>query len=455
MTKRTLVALILVAAAAVVAAPAAVAQAIPGQRGTVWVTNRTLNNVSLYDAATGTLVATIPVGRDPGDVVVPPGSGKAYVTNELDNTVSVISTATRAVINTIPVGSRPHHIEVSRDGVAVYFGEFGTNKVGVIDTRSDTLTEYVSSANPLARTHQAFPTRDGRLVFAANEAANEVSAIDRATGQIAFAIAVGNRPSEVLVTPDGRTAYVSVRNENKVKRIDVATRTITGEVEVGTQPDTLQLTPDGRFVVVGLRGTPAAIAVVDTGSLSLAATVAVAGTGTLAGHNWLSADGRYSFVAFEGGTAPGVAVVDHASQTVVATYAYPGGGRPHGIFYADPAATAGPSIAIASRLVRVTGSRVAAVKVTCGADTIGSCRGTLTLGRFGSRGFAIEAGVTRAVRVRVSRQAFNRLLRLGEMRVRARAVARDLLDNARVATGVITLKAPRVPKPLGPSPLTG
>jgi hypothetical protein len=52
-------------------------------------------------------------------------------------------------------------------------------------------------------------------------------------------------------------------------------------------------------------------------------------TTTIAGHQWTSRDGRFTFAAFEGGTSPGVAVIDHrAGNTVVATLAYPG--RPHG-----------------------------------------------------------------------------------------------------------------------------
>jgi hypothetical protein len=51
---------------------------------------------------------------------------------------------------------------------------------------------------------------------------------------------------------------------------------------------------------------------------------------TLAAHQWTSANGRYSFAAYEGGTSPGLAIVDHrAGNQIVATLAYPG--RPHGV----------------------------------------------------------------------------------------------------------------------------
>ena len=327
----------LLAAPLLLAATGAGAEAEPlaRERGTLWVTNRALNNVALYDAATGNLIATVAVGRDAGDVTVAPGTGKAYVANEADNTVSVISLASRSVTKTISVGSRPHHIETSADGTRVVVGLFGTNKVAVIDTRTDAVTEYAASTNPAARTHQAWPGSDG-LVFAANEVTDDIVVIDTKTGAIVFSLSVGTRPSEVLVTEDGRTAYVSLRGENKVKVVDLVRRQVTGEVTVGTEPDTLQLTPDGRTLVVALRGRPAQVVFVDTFALRVTRTIDAAGAGTLAAHHWLSRDARYTFVAFEGGT-PGVAVIENASGRVVRTDPYPGGGRPHGLHLADGA----------------------------------------------------------------------------------------------------------------------
>ena len=90
--------------------------ALPAAQGTVWVTNRTLNNVTVFEAATGNVLGTIPTGRSSADVSVSQQAGKAYVTNEADNSISVISLASRQVLKTIPVGAIPHHIKVTRDG---------------------------------------------------------------------------------------------------------------------------------------------------------------------------------------------------------------------------------------------------------------------------------------------------------------------------------------------------
>ena len=60
----------------------------PGTR-TVYVTNNGDNSVSVIDASTRTVTATVPA-NNPFEVAVDPGTRTVYVTNEDDGTVSLI-----------------------------------------------------------------------------------------------------------------------------------------------------------------------------------------------------------------------------------------------------------------------------------------------------------------------------------------------------------------------------
>ncbi len=331
------VVLVVVAVAAFSTSLAGLAQGadrLAGEYGTVWVTNRTLHNVTAFDAGTGEVVATIPVGNAPIGVVAPLVTGKVYTSDEDSNQVSVISRATRTRIRTIPMGPRPHHMMASMRGDRVYVAEFGSNTVGVIDTATDTkVATFAASPEARARTHAVWPSLDGRRLYATNEVTNDIAAIDTKTGRLLWNLPVGERPSEILVMPDGRTAYVTVRNEDKLKEVDLTVPRLTGrEANVGRQPDTIQLTHDQRTLVVTLRaGTPAQVSFVTVKTMQVT-RVAVPGTTT--GHHWLSRGGRYTFVATEGqGDAAGVAVIDNRTLRAVDQYPYPGGGRPHGVFY--------------------------------------------------------------------------------------------------------------------------
>src|SRR5690242_3568380 len=74
-----------------------------------YVTNKHSNAVSVIDTRTNLVVATIPVGQSPSDVVAAPDGRLVYVTNGSDrsNSVSVIDTATNKVTATVAVGSNP------------------------------------------------------------------------------------------------------------------------------------------------------------------------------------------------------------------------------------------------------------------------------------------------------------------------------------------------------------
>lgn len=345
-----LVALAFSVIGASLAAPSYGAPRLVATNGTVWVTNRVLNNVTAFDAATGRVIGTIPVGNNPIDVVAPRGTGKVYVSNEADNTISVINTRTLAV-TTINTGAKPHHLSVSPNNRFVYFGESGANKIGIIDTRTDTLAEYEAGPTE-ARTQAVFATPNGKMLLATNTGVNAVVALDARTGEQLWTVPLESNPSEALPDKTGTRAYVSIRGTDQLVVIELESGTVVGRVAVGTAPDTLHLTPDGKTLVIGLRDKPAQIAVVDTATLNVQ-TIALDGSTT--GHNWGSTSGRYSFVVVEAdaekGYAAGVAVVDQRTNSVVTTYPYPGGGRPHGLFFEPGALERGPGSAPFQRSV--------------------------------------------------------------------------------------------------------
>ena len=319
------------------------ARAAPSGHGTLWLTNRNpAGDLTAYDAASGELLGFVSVGQVPIGVVVDPRTDRIYVTNEGSgsNSVSVVDPSTMTVTATIPTGTRPHHMQISSNGRYLYFGAFGTNRVGVIDTETNAYWEYATTGagNLTARTHSVWPTRDGKFLYAANSDAANTAAngymvkLDATDGTIVWSLNVGNQPSEVTVSPDGRIGYVSVRGENVVKVIDLEQPSIIATVAVGTQPDTVLLTPDGKLLTVTLRGSPAQMTIVDTSTLE-AATVNL--SGTLAGHHAVSADGRFTYVAVEGGTGqlPGIAVVDNARAAQVEFIGHPlTGAKPHGLW---------------------------------------------------------------------------------------------------------------------------
>jgi DNA-binding beta-propeller fold protein YncE len=304
------------------------------------VTERTpaTSTVTAFDAASGGVLWTSPTGPAPIGVTKPHGTSKVYTSDENANRMSVFDARTGALLGAIPMGARPHHLMASPNGERIYVGEFGQNTIGVVDTSIDAVVaHYAASASPAARTHAIWISNDGKNLYATNAVANTISKLDAQSGDLVWELPIGNNPSEVLATQDDKLAYVSVRNEDTIKVVDVSGETpvVIGAAEAKNQPDTLSLTNDGQTLVVGLRASPTGLAragLIDTATLTTR-YVEMSGH-TTTGHQWLSANGKYTFMAVE---SPGaVAVIDNAAGAIVDEYPYPGGSRPHGVFY-EPA----------------------------------------------------------------------------------------------------------------------
>jgi DNA-binding beta-propeller fold protein YncE len=303
--------------------------------GTIWAANRGAHTIRGFDAATGGVVATVTMApsSQPGDLAY--AKGKLYVAEEFGSppAIAIVDAGTGDVLKRIFTGPRPHHVHASVGGNLIAYGVFGTNKVGIIDTHTDTLVgEWAASTNPAARSHAGVFSKDGNIVYVANDVVNELSAVDPLSGALLWTMTVANA-HELAVTHDGKTAYISCRGGNALRIVDLERRVITATVALGPAPDTLQLSANEKLLTVGLRGSPGQVVVVDTATLDYD-VVTIGGTGTIAGHQWTSPNGHFTFAAFEGPGA-GVAVIDHEQGNAVAqTLDYPG--RPHGIDFARP-----------------------------------------------------------------------------------------------------------------------
>jgi streptogramin lyase len=305
--------------------------------GTIWVANRGAHTIQGFDARTGDVVNTVAMspGSQPGDLAY--ARGKLYVAEEFGTppAIAIVDAETGVVTTRIPMaaGSRPHHVHTSRSEKLVAFGLYGTDMVAVVDARTDTLLGPWDT-NPAAtngRAHAGVFSPNGRIIYVASDASNEIVALDPRTGEVLWRVTVPGA-HELAVTRDGETAYVSRRTANRICVLDLERHeACTDVLELGL-PDTLRLARRDRLLTVTLRTMPAEAVVVDTRTfehqrIRIGPTLE---TNTIAGHQWTSRNGRFTFAAFEGGSSPGVAVIDHrAGNEVVGTLPYPG--RPHGV----------------------------------------------------------------------------------------------------------------------------
>ena len=258
-------------------------------------------------------------GSQPGDLAY--ARGRLYVAEEFGTppAIAIVDPDTGVVEKRIELapGSRPHHVHRSPRGDLVAFGLYGTDKVAVVDTTTESLLGPwdTDPGSTSGRDHAGVFSRDGKTLYVASDATNEVIALEPRTGEVLWRMDVPGA-HELAVSRDGKTAFVTRRTLNRVSVIDLKQRTYTDVLTLGL-PDTMRLAAGGKLLTIGLRTTPAQVAVVDTRTFEyeLVRIGPLLDTTTVAGHQWTSPNGRFTFAAYEGGTNPGIAVIDHRAGT--------------------------------------------------------------------------------------------------------------------------------------------
>lgn len=172
---------------------------------------------------------------------------------------------TAEILATIPVGRGPHNVVFSPDGRQAWVAILGTPPdngfITVIDTTS---YEIVADIEAGVKPHGLGLTPDGRWAWVANVGSDDITIIDTAT----FAaepdrIVVGDGPALVVFLPDGSKAYVSNGNDGTTSVIDVATRELLSTISTGIGAMGLVVSHDGRFVIE-TEGIDNQVSVIDT-----------------------------------------------------------------------------------------------------------------------------------------------------------------------------------------------
>ena len=124
--------------------------ASPQTSGRVFVCNTLSNSVSAVDAASGAVLATIPVGASPIRIVASQDGRKVYTSNFLSASVSVIDTVNLVVTATIPVTQKPQESDITIDGTRLFVVHHHSQVVSVIDLATNTVIQVVPIGVPPA-----------------------------------------------------------------------------------------------------------------------------------------------------------------------------------------------------------------------------------------------------------------------------------------------------------------
>lgn len=189
---------------------------------------------------------------------------RAYVSNEDGHSVSVLDAESGKVIATVPVGKRPRGLKLSHDGSRLYVAVSGLPKcppsvpdaecakmkrdltadgIAVVDTRSLKLVGLLRAGSD---PEQFDIDRAGRRLFVANEDTASVTVVDIPTTKVITRIPVGHAPEGVRTSPNGDWIAATSETDNTISLIDSHLLQVEHVVPVGFRPRDLTYSSDGR-----------------------------------------------------------------------------------------------------------------------------------------------------------------------------------------------------------------
>jgi YVTN family beta-propeller protein len=224
--------------------------------GRLLVLNKEDATFVVVNPESGAILATVPVGQGPHELVASSDGKFAFASNygtgpAPGRTISMIDIAAQKElrrIDTAPL-SRPHGLAFG--GGKLYFTAEADKKVARYDPAADKIDWTFETGQNT--THMVLPTRDLKTIFTSNITSNSVSAIEQRAGGAwtQTVIPVGQGPEGIDLSPDGREVWSAHSRDGGVSIIDVATKKVVQTIPLGTKrSNRIKLTPDGKFALV-------------------------------------------------------------------------------------------------------------------------------------------------------------------------------------------------------------
>src|SRR5438046_445756 len=208
------------------------------------------HSLAIVDPENLQIVARVPAGPDPHEIVAAPDGKLAYISNYggLDsalNTISVIDLAAQKALPPIHLGALRSAHGLAFAGGKLYFTVAANAQdatVTIINAASKRVIETLPISLPGANRLKFTP--DGKRVLIAGgggaaPTGSNLVVLDAATRKEVKQINLGGGAAGIVMVPDRSRAYVAVSGKDKVAVLDLKSLEVTGYVSTGKQPDGL------------------------------------------------------------------------------------------------------------------------------------------------------------------------------------------------------------------------
>jgi YVTN family beta-propeller protein len=321
-----------------------------GPHGSLLVLSKRGHHLAIVDPSTLKVVAKVPVGDDPHEVIASTDGAKAYVSNYGSgafHTIAVVDLASREALPSIDLGplNGPHGL-IFVDG-KLWFTAEGAKAIA----RYDPITQKVDwiLGTGQNRTHMIYVFPGGQEIVTANVSSGTLSLIDREAVRMPgpppgappgrgpgpggpgsrmdwneVVVRVGDGSEGFDVSPDGKEVWVANAQDGTISVLDLGSKRVVATLQANVSgANRLKFTKDGRLALVSTLNGPDLV-VLDARSRKEVKRIAI---GRGAAGILMQPDGARAYVACTPDDY--VAVIDLKSLTV--TGHIEAGGEPDGL----------------------------------------------------------------------------------------------------------------------------
>ena len=276
------------------------------------VLEKSTNTLAIIDPGTLRILASVPAGADPHEVVTSDDGTRAYISNyggegSALNTISMVDLTTRQPLPAIDLGALHSAHGLDFAGGNLYFTAESNKVIGRYDPKSSRIDWVMGSGQD--RTHMILVAPDLKHIYATNVRSGSVS-IFESSSRPAFGPAPASmvtlwdvtsipsgRGSEGFdVSSDGRMLWAANAQDGTVTVIDLVARKASETFAIpALRANRLKFTPDGRYALISaLASDHNNLIVIDAHSHALVKSMDLGGgaAGIL-----ISPDGSRAYVA--------------------------------------------------------------------------------------------------------------------------------------------------------------
>ncbi|HVZ82475.1 MAG TPA: YncE family protein [Terracidiphilus sp.] len=326
----------------------------PTPRAALLVLSKQAHTLSIVDPATLKVVAAVPAGEDPHEVIASADGRTAYVSNYgfgRFHTLAVVDLVHQKALPSIDLGALrgPHGLAFA--GSKVWFTAEAAKAIGSYDPATGKVDTIIGIGQN--RTHMLYVFPDAKRIVTTNVNSGTVTILNRLDvpggapkpGAAALpglpqgailppggdwletVVPVGTRDEGFDVSPDGREAWVANAGDGTISVVNIEAKKVVATIDAAVKTaNRLKFTLDGKHVLVSLLGSPDLV-VLDAATQKVVKRLPI---GHGAAGILMEPGGRRAFVSCSPDNY--VAVIDLKTLTVVGHI--DAGGNPDGLAWA-------------------------------------------------------------------------------------------------------------------------